>query len=337
VVAGLAALNVVLVAAGWGLAARAGRRLRVRVRVLVDAERAADPAAPMRVEERAVTHPAGTGATWAVVYGVIYSVATWATGLWLASLPERAVWQVVAVVACSAFTVVLLVVVPVVAPRRARAELLRSLRADATALRRVRGDDPSAWPGSEQDRAVAELDRRGETYTYLVNGAFRLTDDGRDLWRAASTDGDQPRPATPLSVHVVGATAAVWLTVWLATLLPGLLILPLVVLALAVLGLCAVREGRELGRLPVRSRWPGAVPAAVSAACVVVAAACARALLMDRAPGWAGTAALLTALALTALVVVVVVVLRGRGTTPEDGMTVRQDPTPPTADDGARA
>ena len=45
---------------------------------------------------------------------------------------------------------------------------------------------------------------------------------------------------------------------------------------------------------------------------------------MGHAPGWGGTAALVTALALTALVVVVVVVRRGRMATRAVGMTVRQ-------------
>jgi hypothetical protein len=60
-------------------------------------------------------------------------------------------------------------------------------------------------------------------------------------------------------------------------------------------------------------------------------AADARALRVDRAPGWAGTTALVTALTLTALVVLV----RGPGDNVGVGMKVRQGPTRPAADDGA--
>jgi hypothetical protein len=312
----LAALNIALIAAGWGLANRAGLRLRLRVGVPV----AGDPRAPMSIEERNVTHPAGTGATWTVVYGVVYSVATWVAGLWLTTLYDPAPWQVVTVVASGAFSVVLLVVVPVVLPRRAHHDLVRSLRADTAALSRVRG---GGLPDGSTvlERAVAELQRRGDTYSYLVDGYFRLTDEGRDLWRSASTEGDHPRPETPVSVHILGLVAGAWLAV---PLLAPVALLLVSLGAVAALG-CSVAEGRELGHPPSQEqqRWPGAMWAAGSAVGVLVVAAALRTLVLGGSPEWAGTVTLLAALALTAAAVVVAVFLRGRTATPaEVGMSV---------------
>jgi hypothetical protein len=121
------------------------------------------------------------------------------TGVWLTTLSNPAPWQAVTVVASAAFSAVLLVVVPVVLPRRAHHDLVRSLRADTAALGRVRGGGPPDG-STVLDRAVAELQRRGDTYSYLVDQSFSLTDDGRDLWRSAPTEGDRPRPETPVSV-----------------------------------------------------------------------------------------------------------------------------------------
>jgi patatin-related protein len=169
-------------ALGWVMAWK-GRQLRLW-------QQAADARDPQDDQRRRATwepdivaHPSGTTAQWSVVYGAIYLLV--GSVLLLVPGPRflTNMWVQVAIFVSVAFAVVLLLVIPWLAPRLAR----RRLKADIAA--EVLLDAPSRDPEGLDAAVLEHLKTRHRTYAFLVrpkDDDLALTFGGRWLRRRIS-------------------------------------------------------------------------------------------------------------------------------------------------------
>lgn len=113
-----------------------------------------------------VTHPSGVTAGWSVLYGAFYLALAFILVVTPRPLDLAQEWVQATAIACMCLSFVLLLVVPLVVPWRARMAIQRDILSEATSARSACGSDEDDGP---REVLLTHLRNHHRTYDFLVS------------------------------------------------------------------------------------------------------------------------------------------------------------------------